>query len=88
MFTVNDKPARSLNARVRKVDGRQYIGDRTNVFELDDVSGLLWRLADGQRSVSQIAEAVAAEYEVDQDTAATDAIEFFGTLAQHGFIES
>ncbi len=48
--------------------------------ELSDVGERIVALADGQRSVGQIAQAVVAEFDVPQDVAERDVLAFIQTL--------
>ena len=55
-------------APVGQADGAEH--------DLNDVGSRIWELCDGQRSVEQIAAALAEEFEVEPQAARTDALEF------------
>jgi hypothetical protein len=81
-------PVRSLEVRGRLVDGRVVVGKGQNGFELSDVGGMIWRLADGSRTVDAIAVRIADTF--DGATAAqvrADVREFVDALADDGYLE-
>jgi len=49
---------------------------------LNPVGSRIWDLADGKRSIAEIAEILAQEFDVSYETAIEDAIEFTGELAE------
>lgn len=56
-------------------------------YGLDPVGALVWRLVDaGERTVAELADAVAAEYAVDRGTAEADLAELLGDLAARGLV--
>ncbi len=62
------------------LEGRKVMG-------LNAVGSLAWGLLDGQRTLSQIAGAVAARFEIDAAQAASDLGSFFAGLAARGLVE-
>ncbi len=50
------------------------------------VGARVWELCDGRRHERELAELVAAEYEVSQETAATDVLDFLEELAREGLV--
>lgn len=73
----------------REIDGRSVVMNpkRGEVHELDEVATFLWKQADGTRSVEDIAQTLAAEFEVDASVALSDAQEFFSSLEALGLIQ-
>lgn len=61
------------------VDGRELIG-------LNEVGARVWELADGTRTVGEIAAILERKFEVDLDEAAADVSRFVDVLASHGAI--
>lgn len=49
--------------------------DDGNYYSLNEVSCRIWQLCDGTRSVSQIVEALSAEYDAPNDVLAQDVVE-------------
>jgi hypothetical protein len=60
--------------------------DSGEYFSTNDVGALVWKLIDGARSVSAIAEAVAAEYEVELDVVEGDVMELVDELARESLL--
>jgi hypothetical protein len=59
-------------------DGRYYA--------LDEVSGRIWDLCDGTRTVAQVVATLCGEYEAPAETVEADVLEFLGDLANDGLI--
>ncbi|HEV7518097.1 MAG TPA: PqqD family protein [Thermoanaerobaculia bacterium] len=59
-------------------DGRYYA--------LDEVSGRIWDLCDGTRTVAQVVTTLCGEYEAPAETVKEDVMEFLGDLANDGLI--
>ena len=60
--------------------------DSGEYFSTNDVGALIWELIDGARSVSAIAEAVAAEFEVELDVVQGDVMELVDELAREALL--
>ncbi len=62
-------------------------GRDSTLFTLSQVATAIWNAADGQSTLEQIVEQrVCEEFEVDRETALTDAETFVAELAQHGIV--
>jgi coenzyme PQQ biosynthesis protein PqqD len=59
-----------------------------NYFALDDVSGRIWDLCDGKRTVAEIVATLCAEYDAPRETVEADAMEFLGELLTDGLVIS
>jgi hypothetical protein len=55
--------------------------------DLNPVASRVWELCDGERSVLQIAQSLADEFEVDEQVAAADAAEFVLELSRRKLIQ-
>ena len=73
-------PARSFTARIRNVRGTILVAGPEQVFELDDSAAFVWRQIDGTRTIGEIGQALAAEYDVDPEAATRDVLEFVDGL--------
>jgi Coenzyme PQQ synthesis protein D (PqqD) len=62
------------------LDGRELMG-------LNGVGARAWELLDGERSLAQIAAAVAEEFEVEPAQAEADVLVFAGELLAAGAVE-
>src|SRR5207253_302514 len=51
-------------------------------FTLDDVGGRIWELCDGSRTVEEIAETIASEYDAPAERVRADVIELLGELRE------
>lgn len=87
-------PCRRLDTRQRAVRGRVFLagprialGLEETALELDEVATFIWRRIDGARSVRQIAEVVAAEYDADLETVTDDVVELIGEFLDHQVVE-
>lgn len=55
--------------------------DSGNYYALDEVSGRIWDLCDGDHSVSAMVEAIRQEYEAPADDVEADVLAFLGEMA-------
>jgi len=60
--------------------------DTDQLLELNHVGGRIWELACEGLRVRDIAAALAAEFDVDEETARRDAIELLAQLARDGML--
>jgi hypothetical protein len=60
------------------------IADMTSMYTLNETGAFIWDLIDGERSVQQIAAAMAAEYEIDAARAQSDVEAYLAEL--HNFL--
>ncbi len=56
------------------------------IHTLNRVGSRMWQLADGTRSVEEIAAVISDEFQVDEATAHADILEFVGELRNKGMI--
>jgi len=56
------------------------------MHQLNLVGGTIWQLCDGQRSVDEIVDLLAAEYEVEREELAGDVDAFAADLLQRGWL--
>ena len=81
---TTDVPVQNPETAARLIDDAMYVlhGETSELHALNDVGARIWDLADGSRSVAEIAETVEAEYEVEADRALADVLEFLAALAE------
>jgi Coenzyme PQQ synthesis protein D (PqqD) len=53
-------------------------------YSLNDVGTTFWNLLDGQRTIGECADEIAAEYDAPRDVVLGDLIELAGDLAAEG----
>ena len=61
--------------------------DSGEYFTLDEVGGKIWDLADGTRTVEEIARTLAGEYDAPVATIQADALEILGELADERLLD-
>lgn len=61
--------------------------DLDSVYLLDEVGAAIWELADGQRSTSDIVDALVEEFEVTRERADSDLQVFLTRLTDIGAME-
>lgn len=88
MLSSNSIPAPNPNVVGRMVDGEAVLvlPDQGQVKVLNPVGARIWSLADGSRSIAQIAQVICDEYDVDPQQAQADALEFFTRLEDKGVV--
>jgi len=88
MLSIQSIPAPNPSVVGRMVDGEAVLvlPDQGQVKVLNPVGARIWSLADGSRSIAQIAQVICGEYEVDPQQAQADALEFFTNLENKGVV--
>ena len=56
------------------------------LYPLNSVGARIWQLSDGQRSVDEIVQCLATEFDADEKTIRQDAADFIRELRQRGLI--
>lgn len=80
-------PRPKLDARVRNLGGTLVVGWADRSVELDDVTALIWRAADGRHTIADIGKLVADEYDVGLAEAISDATSVLTQLHEMELIE-
>jgi hypothetical protein len=71
---------RQIADEVILVPIRRDVADLDSIYALDGAGPRIWELIDGVRSVGDIIDCIAEEYDVDPDTAESDVREFVSQL--------
>ena len=77
----DDVVCRAVGLESILVPIRNNVGNLDFVYTLSPVAARIWTLLDGVRTADEVADAIAAEYEVDRDTAMADLAELVSDLA-------
>ncbi len=88
VVTTQTVPKRRVTARVRRHGGALLVAGPVDVFELRDSAEFIFRAVDGIRTVAQIADLVAQNYDVPLDEAVADIRELVGTLIEYEIMEA
>jgi hypothetical protein len=80
--------ARSAATAWRVIDGEAVILslDTKVLRGLNAVGSRVWELIDGRRSVDEIVDAIAREFDADRITVARDVGAFVATLRERGLV--
>ena len=62
------------------------VGDLDSIYTLNEVGSTVWKLIDGERSTSQIVEAIIEEFEVTREEAIRDVLALLAQLQAEGLI--
>ena len=76
--SLKSRPSRADDLVWREIEGEIVIltEDGRNIHTLNNVGSVIWNLADGVRSISEIAVLVCDRFEAQGDAAETDTLEF------------
>lgn len=77
--TIQSQPNNRLEAVL-------VVPSRGRINVLNEIGACIWSLADGQRTVREIAAAICVDYDVDQATAEQDTTKFLEALLERGVI--
>jgi len=57
-----------------------HIADMDSLYRLNETGAFIWNAIDGKKSVSEIARLVADEFDVSQDEAERDTVDFINAI--------
>jgi len=80
-------PRRPLHARTRRFRDKVFIAVDNESAELSDTAAVIWTSVDGSRTIRDIAAVVQADYDVAEELALADVLEFVSEMAGSGFME-
>jgi len=61
--------------------------DGTNLHMLNDVGTFIWKIADGNLTINDIIARLCDEFDVEEDIAKSDALEFIQKLVDKGIFQ-
>ncbi len=81
-------PKRAESTAWRVIDNEAVIVSpmESEVTVLNDAGAFIWKLMDGSRDITQIAEELSGEFDVSTDAAENDVSEFIEDLANKKLI--
>ena len=88
MVNLNDRPIKITeviskvleNPEPLQTEAVLVLPQKGQVKVLNEVGARIWELIDGKRSIGEIAQLIHGQYEVDQQQAETDIMEFISDL--------
>ena len=84
---VDDVVGRTIESQPdKRLEAVLVLPSRGRINVLNEIGARIWSLADGTRTVKEVAAAVCSDYEIDQATAEKDALEFLEILLDRGVI--
>jgi hypothetical protein len=85
---ASDRPCRHPDATFQPVGEEAIIVNLStgSYYTLNDTGTLFWELIDGQRSISDCAQAIATEYDVEFGMVEVDLLELALEFEQEGLI--
>jgi len=63
-----------------------HVGDLENIYTLNPTAAFIWECLDGRRSLQQIRQRVVAEFDVSDNIAQNDLLEFLRQLSEIGAV--
>ena len=89
-MTLDSLPRQAPNVVSRQIDDEAVLVHplQGKVRVLNAVGARVWELADGQRTVAEIAQTITTEYDVELPRAQADVLAFCDDLAQAGVLMS
>ncbi len=76
--------SRSIVGETILVPIRGKLADLQRIFALDPVSEFIWKRLDGKTTLGEIRDEIVAVFEVDDEKAAIDLLEFVDSLVTEG----
>lgn len=89
-MTLTSFPRQAPNVVSRQIEDEAVLVHplQGKVRVLNAVGARVWELADGRRTVSEIAQAITLEYDVELPRAQADVLAFCADLVQAGVLMS
>jgi hypothetical protein len=86
---LDDFVERISNYPFQKIENETIVVDSKNrlMHQLDDVGSRVWELLIHKRSVQEVIDIIAGEYEVDFSTARKEITQFLQTLSEQKLIQ-
>ena len=66
---------------------RGKVGDLASIYSFNETGSLIWKLMETPRSVSELAEAVTQEFDVEAERGAQDVKQFVNEMLAVGLVE-
>ncbi|MCU1426503.1 MAG: PqqD family protein [Actinomycetia bacterium] len=81
-MSVPSQPRRRERVLVERIEDETVLLDLDSglYFALNEVGARVWELCDGARSVDEIVDVIAGEYDADGATVRTDVVELLAEL--------
>lgn len=76
-----------LNVRLRHYQDRHLAIGYEHTLELSSTALFIWSKIDGRTSISEIAQAVSTEYDIDVQTSLADTNSLLDDLARHQLVQ-
>lgn len=85
---MDERPRRREGLLAQRAADSRVVLDPASgqYYALDEVSGRIWDLCDGSRSVTAVVDVLAAEYDAPRAEIEADALAFLAELAGEGLI--
>ncbi|OLC54835.1 MAG: hypothetical protein AUH92_03370 [Acidobacteria bacterium 13_1_40CM_4_69_4] len=82
-----DVVARRVAGEYLLVPVRSGAAQMDYIFTANEIGSVIFRLLDGRREAAEIARLVSEEFQVDEESARADVLEFLSTLLGAGLVE-
>lgn len=83
---VDDVVARIIAGEKLIVPIRGHLADMRNIFTVDPVGAFIWDSIDGARTLADLRDRITAEFDVADDVAEKDLLEFMAQLKASGLV--
>lgn len=89
-MSVMQRPNRRTEFEERVVEGEMVVMDKESeqIHQLNQTASFIWQLCDGDHDRKQIAEELAAAFEIDSVTAEADVADTLNKLEEIGLLVS
>jgi hypothetical protein len=85
----NDQVYRKKDIPWRIIEGEAIVVevDRDEIIHLNETGAEIWNVVDGKTTVSEIIEHICGVFEVSEEVAERDTLQFLGQLIDMGIVE-
>ncbi|EKF36481.1 MULTISPECIES: PqqD family protein [Bacillus] len=80
-------PKKHMFVKHRSVMGKEYLVNKREAFQLDDVGAVIWRNINGKDSPEVIAKNVAEHFSCDEIVVKDDVNEYINELVENNLVK-
>ena len=85
---ATDLVTRSIGGETIIVPVTNGVGDLNAIYTLNEMGARIWDLLDGNTDVKQVVETITEEYEVPEEQAEEDVLDYLRSFEEAGLVKS
>lgn len=86
LTSIINNPRRSNSIRIKRLRGRLLLSTGKSQYELNSTGEIIWKLCDGEKTIEDIANIIAVQFNVPLEDAYNDCISVVTKMVSMGMI--